>query len=239
MMSVRSFALSPTHSVPTSSRELAFTHQAGIGSLAQWLAPAKTGRPEADVVACASNVLNEALDGGLPRRALTEILVMNDLSGELGLILPAVAQLGRAFWVLPNVEAFAPGLKAFEAAGIELTQQLFVTPSTQEEGFWAAERAVAEGTFGAVVAWLKPLSLEKDRKAMHRLALAARTSGTTVFIVRPLNLQGTSSAAQLRIGITPRADGLTELCVNRPGSIFSRTKRIVTALGMPEMRHAA
>lgn len=219
-MSARTATLSAIHTLPLP----------GLPGIPLPSVPFGFGKKaEEDRLPVADPVIREMLGGGFPKGELVELLTMTEASGELSLILPAVASLGRAFWVLPGVEFFTPCAPAMEACGLVLTEQLFVTPAATEEAYWAAERAVAEGTFGAVVAWLKPLSPEEDRRAMRRLALAARTSGTTVFVVRPLNLSGTATNADLRVALSPAADGETRVRVTRAG-FLARTETAVVRL---------
>lgn len=187
-------------------------------------------QPVAEALPVANPIIRAMLGGGFAKGEVAEILTMSDASGELSLVLPAVASLKRAFWVLPSVEFFTPSAPAMEDAGLDLTQQLFVTPSTTEEAYWAVERAVAEGRFGAVVAWLKPLAPAEDRRAMRRIALAARTSGTTVFVVRPLNLCGTATSANVRVALSPVENGETRVSVTHAGGLISRTTTAVTHL---------
>lgn len=217
-MSVRSIALAASRITP------------GISSLLHPDSLQHPRRCAQETLPSASAELNAMLKGGFPKRSLTEILTLENAAGELSLVLPAVAALGRAFWMLPNVSAFEPCAPALEASGLVLTEQLFATAPSAEEAFWASERVAAEGAFGAVVAWLKPLGAQDDMHAMRRLALAARTSGTTVFAIRPLNLCGSPSAAHLRVTMSPRPDGLTDLRTHRPENIFSRTRHAVVSL---------
>lgn len=151
-MSARTATLSAIHTLPLP----------GLPGIPLPSVPFGFGKKaEEDRLPVADPVIREMLGGGFPKGELVELLTMTEASGEISLILPAVASLGRAFWVLPGVEFFTPCAPAMEACGLVLTEQLFVTPAATEEAYWAAERAVAEGTFGAVVAWLKPLSPEE------------------------------------------------------------------------------
>ena len=162
--------------------------------------------------------------GGFPRGGMTEILTVQQGCGELRLILGAAARLGRACWILSDSAAFEPYAPALAQTGIDIGEQLFAVPATPEEAFWCAEHAAASGETDAVIAWLPPLSREKDFAAMRRLHLAAERTGTTVFVFRPYGMCCVSSPAELRLQLMPnrRTDTVTIRAVRRR-SLFSQS----------------
>lgn len=168
--------------------------------------------------------VDRLLKGGFPRGGMTEILPVRQGYGELRLILGAVARLGRACWILSGSSDVEPYAPALTQAGIDISEQLFAVPASPEEAFWCAEHAAASGETDAVVAWLTPLTREKDSAALRRLHLAAARTGTTIFLFRPYGMSCVASPAELRLQLMPgiRADRVT-LRALRQGMIFTQS----------------
>lgn len=129
--------------------------------------------------------LDELTEGGFPVNALTELFIPHAGIGEVRMLLPALASLKHVTWVLPCDSEAAPYAPALADAGLDLDRQLFSIPSTPEEAFWCAEQAAASGETSAVVVWLNPLVHGKDGAALARLDMAAHSTGTTIFLIRP------------------------------------------------------
>lgn len=115
--------------------------------------------------------------GGWPQHALTEILLEHYGSGELKLLMPALARLSQSrddpdappgwiAWVAPPFEPYPPALVQW---GINLSHMLIVRPKTDTEALWAAEQALQSGNCAAVLLWSDSL----DDAASRRLQLAA------------------------------------------------------------------
>lgn len=168
--------------------------------------------------------VDELTDGGFPAGALTEIFIPHAGLGEIRMLLPALAAMKHVTWVLPNESAFepyAPGLADF---GLDLDRQLFTVPSTSEEAFWCAEQAAASGETSAVVAWLNPLARGRDSAVLARLAMAARSTGTPVFLIRPSCMACTPFSAELRLTLSPGRPGTVHIRAIRRGTFFDRTR---------------
>lgn len=143
--------------------------------------------------------LDELTEGGFPVNALTELFIPHAGIGEVRMLLPALASLKHVTWVLPCDSEAAPYAPALADAGLDLDRQLFSIPSTPEEAFWCAEQAAASGETSAVVVWLNPLVHGKDGAALARLDMAAHSTGTTIFLIRPSSMPP-QSATGSRLG---------------------------------------
>jgi cell division inhibitor SulA/protein ImuA len=143
--------------------------------------------------------------GGWPRNALTEILLEHHGSGELQLLMPALAHLsqprdgateaGWITWVAPPFEPYPPALQQW---GVNLSRVLIVRPKRSTETLWAAEQALSSGTCVAVLLWPDTL----DDAASRRLQLAAEKGQSWAIAFRPLRAQSQPSAAALRIRLS-------------------------------------
>ena len=104
--------------------------------------------------------------------ARDELLTTGERRGEISLLIHALAHVKRVVWILPP-QGFTPYAPAFEAAGIDLSRQLFVVPASPEEAFRCAEAAVTSGEADAVVAWRRSLETKTGARcrASHLLVL--------------------------------------------------------------------
>jgi cell division inhibitor SulA/protein ImuA len=143
--------------------------------------------------------------GGWPRHALTEILLDHYGTGELQLLMPALARLsqpqpddedgleaGWIAWIAPPFEPYPPALQQW---GVNLSRVLIVRPRASKEALWAAEQALSSGNCAAVLLW----SGELDDAASRRLQLAAEKGQSWAIAFRSLKELARPSAAALRI----------------------------------------
>jgi len=165
--------------------------------------------------------------GGWPQQALTEILLEHYGSGELKLLMPALARLsqindpmddshadsaaGWIAWIAPPFDPYPPALAQW---GIDLSRVLIVRPKKASESLWAAEQALASGNCAAVLLWSETL----DDGASRRLQLAAEKGQSWAIAFRSLRALSEASAAALRIKVTAGTNG-TDLGIlkNRGG----------------------
>lgn len=158
--------------------------------------------------------LDEALNGGWPRGALTELLLPEPGIGEIGLLLPALARLSRAGhwlgWVDPPFVPYAPTLAR---AGIVLDRVLFIRTGDARERLWAMEQALRSGVCGAVLGWPS----RPDMRALRRLQLAAEAGDALGLLFRPVQEADQASAAALRLRLEPGPDTLHLHILKRRG----------------------
>ena len=143
--------------------------------------------------------------GGWPQHALTEILLEHYGTGELQLLMPALARLsqlgtGWVAWIAPPFEPYPPALVQW---GINLSRVLIVRPRKASEALWAAEQALASGNCAAVLLWSETL----DDSSSRRLQLAAEKGQSWAIAFRSLKALSQSSVAALRIKVTAGING--------------------------------
>jgi cell division inhibitor SulA/protein ImuA len=143
-------------------------------------------------------------DRGWPRTGLIEILVSRFGSGELALLVPALAALTRAVaarwcvWVAPPLVPFAPGLAAH---GVVLDRVAVVGGARP---LWAFEQTLGSGACDAVLGWVR----EPKARDIRRLQLAAERGRTLGVLFRPRRAAREASAAVLRLGVEPLPAGV-------------------------------
>ena len=144
-------------------------------------------------------------DNGWPRSGLIEHLVSRFGSGELTLLMPALAALTRAaaarwcVWVAPPLVPFAPALAA---RGVVLDRIAVVRGG--RGGLWAFEQTLGSGACDAVLGWAR----QAKSRDIRRLHLAAERGRTLGVLFRPCRAAREASAAVLRLGIEPLAHGV-------------------------------
>jgi len=141
---------------------------------------------------------------GWPRTGLIEILVSRFGSGELYLLLPALAVLTRAaaarwcVWVAPPLMPFAPALAS---QGIALDRVAVVGGARP---LWALEQALGSGACDVALAWAR----QPKAREIRRLQLAAERGRTLGVLFRPRRAAREASAAVLRLSLEPITAGV-------------------------------
>ena len=141
---------------------------------------------------------------GWPRTGLIEILVSRFGSGELYLLLPALAALTRArcarwcVWVAPPLMPFAPALAS---QGVALDRVAVVGGARP---LWAFEQALGSGACDVALAWAR----QPKAREIRRLQLAAERGRTLGVLFRPRRAARETSPAVLRLALEPLAAGV-------------------------------
>ena len=143
-------------------------------------------------------------DKGWPRAGLIEILVSHFGSGELTVLLPALATLTRergarwCVWVAPPLMPFAPALAS---RGVVLDRVAIVGGARP---LWAFEQTLRSGAFDVALAWARrPLPRET-----RRLQLAAERGRTLGVLFLPRRAAREASPAMLRLSLEPLSAGV-------------------------------
>lgn len=170
-----------------------------------------TGFPELD---------RELPGGGWPQGMLTELLIEQPGSGELRLLLPALARLTHAGqWVGVIAPPYLPYAPALAAAGVDLSRFLWIDTEGAKKKAWAAEQALHSGSCAAVLFW--PASGDDDRH-VRRLQLAAEAGKSAGFLFQPTARAMRASPAALRLEVAPTAEGLRVRILKRRGALLGR-----------------
>jgi cell division inhibitor SulA/protein ImuA len=141
---------------------------------------------------------------GWPRTGLIEILVSRFGSGELYLLLPALAALTRAaaarwcVWVAPPLMPFAPALAS---QGVALDRVAVVGGARP---LWALEQALGSGACDVALAWAR----QPKAREIRRLQLAAERGQTLGVLFRPRRAAREATTAVLRLSLEPITAGV-------------------------------
>jgi protein ImuA len=150
--------------------------------------------------------------GGWPVGALVDLLVQQAGVGEMRLLRPALGSLGARPIALVQPPHIPNGL-GLGYIGLELGGLLRVSAPKTADALWSAEQILRAGSCGALIFWAQHV----QASSLRRLHLAAQSSGTLFFMVRPVAAAQDSSPALLRLALRPAADGLMVDIVKRRG----------------------
>jgi protein ImuA len=151
--------------------------------------------------------------GGWPLGTLIELLVKQHGIGELRLLRPALAGLGKRPIVLLQ-PPHAPQALALAALGLEPSQLFWIRSGAKSgDALWAAEQVLRSGCCGALLLWQNHARGE----TLRRLHLAAQSGETLFCMLRPLAAAQDSSPAPLRLSLQAAAGGIDIGFVKRRG----------------------
>jgi hypothetical protein len=179
--------------------------------------------------------------GGWPRHALMEILLEHHGMGELQLVMPALARLGREgkgssapvqdagwiAWIAPPFQPYPPALLQW---GIELSRMLVVHPRRGIDTLWAAGEALSSGNCAAVLLWPDGANHRMNDTASRRLQLAAEKGQSWAIAFRDGKARSENSAAALRLELMQGAQGTDVLILKSRGG---RPVRVENVTGWP------
>jgi protein ImuA len=96
---------------------------------------------------------------------------------------------------------------------MECPNLLWVRALTTADALWSTEQILRNGSCGAVLLWQSNTRSE----ALRRLNLAAQTTDTTFWLLRPMSAAADASPAPLRIALRPAAGGISVEIIKRRG----------------------
>ena len=160
-----------------------------------------------------SGLDKELPNGGWPRSSLVELLVEQHGIGEMQLLKPCLASLskkGRLALVQPP---YLPHSMACRAWHLNDRNLLWLRPQSSADALWSAEQILKNGSCGAVVIWQPNVRPE----SLRRLNLAAQSTDTWLWLVRPLAAAADASVSPLRIALRPATGGVSADIIKRKG----------------------
>jgi cell division inhibitor SulA/protein ImuA len=133
---------------------------------------------------------------GWPLGAITELISCKQGVGELSLLFPALAEMGRkGQWLILVDPPWIPYPAALHGHGLPLERLLLIRTRNEKESLWACEQALRGHRGGAMLAWPQRISFTR----LRRLQLAAEEHAKLAFLFRPEPAAHTGSPAALRL----------------------------------------
>jgi protein ImuA len=144
---------------------------------------------------------------------LVELLLQQPGIGEMHLLRPALVTLSKNRRIALIEPPYRPNSAACKFLGLTCPNILWVRAPTTANALWSAEQVLRNGSCGAVLLWQKNIRSE----ALRRLNLAAQTTDTTFWLLRPLSAAADASPAPLRIALRPAVGGISAEIIKRRG----------------------
>ncbi|OWV86255.1 hypothetical protein ATY78_24175 [Rhizobium sp. R635] len=169
--------------------------------------------------------LDEAMEGGLPLDAITEIRssLLRNAGAACGFALAAAALLQRLeendgdrspiLWIgdtISTMEAGLPYAVGLQDFGLRPDCFLFALPRKLEEALWLAESAVESGAFSVVILEIRGNPAHFGLTESRRLGLRAKAAGRPLFLLRQAGEEEASSAV-FRLLAEPAPSGMRSL----------------------------
>ncbi|MFA9217490.1 MAG: translesion DNA synthesis-associated protein ImuA [Sphingomonadaceae bacterium] len=150
---------------------------------------------------------------GWPRSALVEVLLQQAGIGEMQLLKPTLSSLSGQQRVALIQPPYLPHAMACRAWQLNERNLLWLRPSSSADALWAAEQILKNGSCGAVVLWQANVRAE----SLRRLNLAAQSTDTWLWLMRPLAAAADASPSPLRLALRPALGGVSVDIIKRKG----------------------
>ncbi len=158
--------------------------------------------------------LDEELpNGGWPRSTLVELLPQQSGIGEMQLLKPSLATLAKTARIALVQPPHIPQVLACSAWGIDVGRLLWVRAKSTGDALWSTEQMLKNGSCGAVILWQTNVRPE----SLRRLNLAAQSTDTWFWFIRPLACATDASPAPLRLALRPATGGISLEVIKRRG----------------------
>ena len=169
--------------------------------------------------------LDEAMEGGLPLDAITEIrsTLLRDAGASCGFALAAACLLQRLeeddgdhspiLWIgdtISTMEAGLPYAAGLQDFGLRPDRFLHALPRKLEEALWLAECAVESGAFSVVILEMRGNPAHFGLTESRRLCLRAKAAGRPLLLLRQAGEEEASSAV-FRLLAEPAPSGTRAL----------------------------
>src|SRR5471030_2310202 len=155
----------------------------------------------------------ELPNGGWPRSSLVELLVQQHGIGEMQLLKPTLVSLSRQQRVAFIQTPYLPHAMTCREWQMNDRNVLWLRPQSSADALWSAEQILKNGSCGAVVIWQSNVRPE----SLRRLNLAAQSTDTWLWLVRPLSAASDASPSPLRIALRPALGGVSVDIIKRRG----------------------
>jgi protein ImuA len=175
---------------------------------------------------------DELPNQGWPRSMLVELLLQQAGIGEMQLLKPALAHLSEHQRIALVQPPFPPHAKACETWGIDTSALLWLRAKSTGDALWSTEQILKNGSCGAVILWQTNVRAE----SLRRLSLAAQSTDTWFWLMRPMACAADASPAPLRLALRPAQAGVAIDIVKRRGPRCD-TPLFVPLASMPAGHH--
>ena len=156
--------------------------------------------------------------GGWPQAGLVELIVPDEYTDALSLVMPALVQLSwQGRWIAMVAPPCQTHARLFTDANLNPARVLQVNPHPGRSALWTAESMLQSGNCSVVLAWPNCNTELMDR----RLQKAAVNGKALGILVRYEGLSTPPSGADVRLKLELGAEGKVVSLVNNQGETLS------------------
>ncbi len=155
----------------------------------------------------------ELPNDGWPRSSLIELLVQQAGIGEMQLLKRALATIAKSQRIVLIQPSHTPNGLTCQNWNLPAERLMWIKTKVTADALWTVEQILKNGSFGAVLLWQTNILAE----ALRRLNLAAQTTDTYFFLMRPVSAQKDTSPTPLRLSVRLERAGINVEIVNRQG----------------------
>ena len=156
--------------------------------------------------------------GGWPRGGLVELIVPDEYTDVISLVMPALVRLSRqGRWIAMVSPPCQTRTRLFTCADINPARVLQVNPHPGRSALWTAESMLQSGTCGVVLAWPNCNTELMDK----RLQKAAANGKALGILIRYEGLSVPPSGVDVRLKVDVGAEGKAVYLVDSQGETLS------------------
>jgi cell division inhibitor SulA/protein ImuA len=156
--------------------------------------------------------------GGWPRGGLVELIVPDEYTDAISLVMPALVRLSRqGRWIAMVSPPCQTRGRLFTCADINPARVLQVNPHPGRSALWTAESMLQSGTCGVVLAWPN-CNTELMDKRLQKAAASGKALGV---LVRYEGLSVPPSGVDVRLKVDVGAEGKAVYLVDSQGKTLS------------------
>jgi protein ImuA len=159
-----------------------------------------------------ADLSKQLVGGGWPTGCLVDLLVKQPGIREMQLLAPALKQVENKS-IMMIEPPHTPQILGLASLGLSPDRVIWIKSKVTADQLWAAEQILKSGGVGALLFWTKHVRPE----SLRRLHLAAQSSETLFFVLRPLASAQDVSPAPLRVSLYPAAGGIDLKFIKRRG----------------------
>lgn len=192
---------------------------------ALWRASQLGRSPGSTVDTGYASLTAELPGGGWPCGALIELLPRAPGLGEMRLLAPALGSLNRPVALVQPLHR--PNGAGLAYVGVRPENVLWLRAANTADALWSAEQILKTGSCGTLLLWQSHIRAD----SLRRLHLAARSTESLFFVIRPIAGAVDPSPADLRLTLEPTTDGVLVEVIKRKGPAMAQPLRIALRPG--------
>lgn len=175
----------------------------------------------------------QELDAELPNRgwpcsALIELLLSQAGIGEMQLLKPALTTIAMSQRIALIQPPHIPNGLTWQNWSLPAERLIWIKTNTSADALWSAEQILKSGSCGSVLLWQMNIRAE----SLRRLHLAAQTTNTCFFLMRPASAKKDASPSPLRLLLRPAQGSICVKVIKRQGP-HSDTLHLIRLPDMP------